>query len=106
MPATVVIFSCHILRFSMSLKYSASTEKSPQPGHQVGLSAANSFLLKPLRSDAGSVGVGTEVILLRCGISSFVSFIGLFSRLNVLRAILPPGADGPPRCARHQQGVI
>ena len=36
MPATVVIFSCHIFRFSMSLKYSARTEKSPQPGHQVG----------------------------------------------------------------------
>ena len=29
-------FSCHSLRFSISLKYSASTEKSPQPGHHVG----------------------------------------------------------------------
>ena len=29
----------------MSLKYSANTEKSPQPGHHVGLSAASSFLV-------------------------------------------------------------
>ena len=43
MPATVVIFSCHILRFSISLKYSASTEKSPQPGHQVGMVGGDFF---------------------------------------------------------------
>src|ERR1700722_1976600 len=56
MPATVVIFSCHILRFSINLKYSASTEKSPQPGHQVGWSAASSFLVRPLRSvDGGAL---------------------------------------------------
>src|SRR5215475_3917371 len=50
MPATVVIFSCHNLRFSISLKYNASTEKSPQPGHHVGWSAAISFLVRPFRS--------------------------------------------------------
>src|ERR1700679_1269460 len=61
MPATVVIFSCHILRFSISLKYSASTEKSPQPGHQVGWSAAISFLVRPLRSsETGGVVVVVE----------------------------------------------
>jgi hypothetical protein len=53
MPAMVVIFSCHSLRFSISLKYSASTEKSPQPGHHVGWSAAISFLVRPLRSAGG-----------------------------------------------------
>src|SRR5205809_7062058 len=56
MPATVVTFSCHIFRFSISLKYSASTEKSPQPGHQVGWSAASSFFVNPLRSEAGNAG--------------------------------------------------
>src|SRR6516164_5073068 len=56
MPATVVIFSCHILRFSISLKYSASTEKSPQPGHHVGWSAAISFLVRPLRSPLAAAG--------------------------------------------------
>src|SRR5580704_14129879 len=62
MPATVVIFSCHILRFSISLKYSASTEKSPQPGHHVGWSAAISFLVSPLRSpDGGGVGAGLTI---------------------------------------------
>src|SRR3984957_6189487 len=61
MPATVVIFSCHILRFSISLKYSASTEKSPQPGHHVGWSAAISFLVRPLRSPL--VDAGTAVML-------------------------------------------
>src|SRR5690606_3312248 len=30
--------------------YRASTEKSPQPGHQVGWSAETSFLVSPLRS--------------------------------------------------------
>src|ERR1700744_5683390 len=63
MPATVVIFSCHILRFSISLKYSARTEKSPQPGHHVGWSAAISFLVKPLRSSvAGTTGAATAVM--------------------------------------------
>src|SRR5271156_5267987 len=73
MPAMVVIFSCHILRFSMSLKYSASTEKSPQPGHHVGWSAAISFLVSPLRSSVPFpklAGDGTLVILPpRAGIS-------------------------------------
>src|SRR5580692_12675023 len=72
MPATVVIFSCHILRFSISLKYSASTEKSPQPGHHVGWSAAISFLVRPLRSPlADCVGALTTAMLpaLRSGIS-------------------------------------
>jgi len=36
MPATVVIFSCQILRFSIKFEIEARTEKSPQPGHQVG----------------------------------------------------------------------
>src|SRR5580698_2763863 len=63
MPATVVIFSCHILRFSISLKYSASTEKSPQPGHQVGWSAAISFLVRPLRSPGGSGAAGTGLAI-------------------------------------------
>src|SRR3974390_1577327 len=53
MPEMVVIFSCHILRFSINLKYSASTEKSQQPGHQVGWSAAMFFLVKGLRSAPG-----------------------------------------------------
>src|ERR1041384_3064499 len=71
MPAMVVIFSCQSLRFSMSLKYSASTEKSPQPGHHVGWSAASSFFVRPLRS--GSVGGETTVMLPpRVGISSIV----------------------------------
>src|SRR5271170_5918640 len=72
MPATVVIFSCHILRFSISLKYSARTEKSPQPGHHVGWSAAISFLVRPLRSPlADCVGALTTAMLpaLRSGIS-------------------------------------
>src|SRR5271154_4646978 len=72
MPATVVIFSCHILRFSISLKYSASTEKSPQPGHHVGWSAAISFLVRPLRSSmGGTMGALTTAMLpaLRSGIS-------------------------------------
>src|SRR5271157_2971275 len=58
MPATVVIFSCHSFRFSINLKYRASTEKSPQPGHHVGWSAASSFLVRPLRSvDGGALTV-------------------------------------------------
>src|SRR6185312_4923057 len=73
MPATVVIFSCHILRFSINLKYSASTEKSPQPGHHVGWSAAISFFVSPLRSS----GAGTETIFpaTRFGVSVKVSLI-------------------------------
>src|SRR5476649_2435201 len=67
MPATVVIFSCHILRFSINLKYSASTEKSPQPGHHVGWSAAISFLVSHLRSSvAGNVDAATKVMLPVC----------------------------------------
>src|ERR1700733_10355815 len=69
MPPTVEIFSCHILRFSISLKYSASTEKSPQPGHHVGWSAAISFLVRPLRSP-GKAGAVTEVMFpARSGVS-------------------------------------
>src|ERR1039457_7218824 len=65
MPETVVIFSCRSLRFSINLKYNASTEKSPQPGHHVGWSAATSFLVRPLRSSvAGKAGATTEVIFL------------------------------------------
>src|SRR5437773_3683886 len=77
MPAMVVTFSCQSLRFSMSLKYSASTEKSPQPGHQVGWSAASSFLVSPLRWSAGSTGEGTLRMFpaVRLGISVFVSLM-------------------------------
>src|SRR6516162_10330418 len=57
MPEIVVIFSCHSLRFSINLKYSASTEKSPQPGHHVGWSAAISFFVRPLRSPVVAVVV-------------------------------------------------
>src|ERR1051325_1051896 len=78
MPATVVIFSCQILRFSISLKYSASTEKSPQPGHQVGWSAAMSFLVSGLRSGSSAVAEGAPLATAgtfpRWGIS-IVSFI-------------------------------
>src|SRR5580704_10044445 len=71
MPATVVIFSCTNLRFSISLKYSARTEKSPQPGHHVGWSAAISFLVRPLRSLlVAGVGAGAGAMLPpRAGIS-------------------------------------
>src|ERR1700746_3563047 len=55
MPEIVVILSCHSLRFSINLKYKARTEKSPQPGHQVGWSAAISFLLSGL-GPAGAAG--------------------------------------------------
>src|ERR1051326_265337 len=68
MPATVVIFSCHIFRFSISLKYSASTEKSPQPGHHVGWSATISFLVNPLRSADGET-TATSPLPLRGGTS-------------------------------------
>src|SRR5580693_7896550 len=62
-PAMVVIFSCHSLRFSISLKYSASTEKSPQPGHHVGWSADISFLVRPLRSPfVAGAGAGAAVM--------------------------------------------
>src|ERR1035437_1672269 len=56
MPEMVVIFSCHSLRFSISLKYSASTEKSPQPGHHVGWSATISLRVRPLRSPVAGSG--------------------------------------------------
>src|ERR1039457_6469246 len=56
MPEMVVIFSCHSLRFSISLKYSASTEKSPQPGHHVGWSATISFRVRPGRSLVAGFG--------------------------------------------------
>src|ERR1017187_9646667 len=69
MPAIVVIFSCRSLRFSISLKYSASTEKSPQPGHHVGWSAATSFLVSPLRSSTGGV------VVLTAGLAIKVSLI-------------------------------
>ena len=49
MPATVVIFSCAILALLDQLEEDASTEKSPQPGHQVGWSAAISFLVSVAR---------------------------------------------------------
>src|SRR5437899_2769178 len=77
MPAIVVIFSCSILRFSISLKYSASTEKSPQPGHHVGWSATISFLVSGLRSSVGSAGAVTLVMFpaMRFGISIFVSLM-------------------------------
>src|SRR5580704_4445594 len=82
-PATVVIFSCHILRFSISLKYSASTEKSPQPGHQVGWSAASSFLVRPLRSvDGGALttavaadGSVTVWLIIFAGRKLFTNFV-------------------------------
>src|SRR5271155_1956182 len=83
MPATVVIFSCQILRFSISLKYSASTEKSPQPGHHVGWSAAISFLVRPLRSPlADCVGALTTAMLpaLRSG-SSVVRVLMVLRKL-------------------------
>src|ERR1017187_7878754 len=76
MPAMVVIFSCHILRFSMSLKYNASTEKSPQPGHHVGWSAAISFFVRPMRSSVAGGGVATAARLLaRTGVSVKVSLM-------------------------------
>src|ERR1017187_6416554 len=56
MPEIVVIFSCHSLRFSISLKYSASTEKSPQPGHHVGWSATISLRVRPGRSPVAGFG--------------------------------------------------
>ena len=76
MPEMVVIFSCHSLRFSISLKYSARTEKSPQPGHQVGWSAAISFLVSGLRSVAarrrrpGSRLAGAVAVVRRVRFSS------------------------------------
>src|SRR6516164_5261613 len=63
MPEIVAIFSCQSLRFSISLKYSASTEKSPQPGHHVGWSAASSFLVSGLRSPAGAGAGGTPLVV-------------------------------------------
>src|SRR5208282_156899 len=85
MPAMVVIFSCHIFRFSISLKYSASTEKSPQPGHHVGWSAAISFFVRPLRSSvAGGGGVATAARLpARIGVSVKVSFMLMIRRFGV-----------------------
>src|SRR5271170_2942755 len=75
MPATVVIFSCQILRFSINLKYSASTEKSPQPGHHVGWSAASSFLVRPLRSVEG--GALTTAVAADCSVKVWlIKFAG------------------------------
>src|ERR1017187_8275301 len=56
MPEMVVIFSCHSLRFSISLKYRARTEKSPQPGHHVGWSATISLRVRPGRSPVAGFG--------------------------------------------------
>src|SRR5450756_1680772 len=87
MPAIVVIFSCHILRFSISLKYSASTEKSPQPGHHVGWSAAISFLVSPLRSPSG----GVVVLTAGTGLAIKVSLIIVW-RLKLDQILRRPAA--------------
>src|ERR1035438_8125302 len=77
MPEIVVIFSCHSLRFSISLKYSASTEKSPQPGHHVGWSATMSFRVMALRSPAAGCGA----LMVTTGFSVKVWLIKLLAGL-------------------------
>src|SRR5262245_39082040 len=77
MPEIVVIFSCQSLRFSISLKCKARTEKSPQPGHHVGWSAVISFRVSALRSVdvagaaevAGAAGVPVPALFAALGFS-------------------------------------
>ena len=58
----------------MSLKYSASTEKSPQPGHHVGLSAASSFFVSGFRSSGSAMALLIMVVLFKLSVLGGLKF--------------------------------